>query len=91
MASGEPFDEHALTAAHRTLPLGTKVTVTNLRNGRAVTVRIKDRGPAIAGRVIDLSKAAAMRLGFVHRGLTFVEVQVVSLPPGEAAFPTNRI
>ena len=81
MASGEPFDENALTAAHRTLPLGAKVEVTNLRNGRSVTVRIRDRGPAVAGRVIDLSKAAAARLGFVHRGLTIVEVRVVSLPP----------
>lgn len=83
MACGEPFDEDALTAAHRTLPLGAKVTVTNLQNGRSVTVRIKDRGPAIANRVIDLSKGAAARLGFVHRGLTPVRVRVVSLPPGK--------
>jgi rare lipoprotein A len=81
MACGEPFDENALTAAHRTLPLGSVVTVTNLRNGRSVTVRVKDRGPAISGRLIDLSKAAAVRLGFIHRGLTPVKVQVVRVPP----------
>jgi len=83
MASGEPFDENALTAAHRTLPLGAEVKVTNLENGRSVTVRVKDRGPAIAGRLIDLSKAAAVLLGFVHRGLTPVKVQVVRMPPAE--------
>jgi rare lipoprotein A len=81
MASGEPFDENALTAAHRSLPFGTQVTVTNLQNGHSVTVRIKDRGPALANRLIDLSKAAAMRLGFLTHGLTRVQVRVVSLPP----------
>jgi rare lipoprotein A len=70
MASGEPFDENALIAAHRTLPLGAEVKVTNLENGRSVTVRVKDRGPAITGRLIDLSKAAPARLGFVHRADT---------------------
>lgn len=80
MACGEPFDQYALTAAHRTLPLGTVVAVTNLHNGRSVRVRIKDRGPMVLGRVIDLSKGAAIRLGFVHRGVTAVKVQVVSLP-----------
>jgi rare lipoprotein A len=83
MASGEPFDENALTAAHRTLPLGAEVKVTNLENGRSVNVRVKDRGPAITGRLIDLSKAAAVLLGFVHRGLTPVRVQVVRMPPAE--------
>lgn len=83
MADGEPFNENALIAAHRSLPLGTQVTVTNLRNGRSVTVRIKDRGPALTSRVIDLSKAAAMRLGFLNRGLTPVQVRVVSLPPAK--------
>jgi rare lipoprotein A len=83
MACGEPFDEYALTAAHRSLPMGTVVAVTNLHNGRSVRVRIKDRGPMVQGRVIDLSKGAAMRLGFVHKGLTSVKVQVVSLPHKE--------
>lgn len=94
MASGEPFDENALIAAHRTLPLGTTVIVTNLRNGLSVIVRIMDRGPMITSRLIDLSKAAAVQLGFVHRGLTPVKVQVVSLPPirqefYSAAAPVN--
>ena len=80
MADGERFDADALIAAHRSLPFGTKVTVTNLRNGRSVTVRIKDRGPAITSRLIDLSREAAARLGFLHRGLTLVQVRVVSLP-----------
>jgi rare lipoprotein A len=83
MACGEPFDQYALTAAHRTLPLGTEVRVTNLHNGRSVRVRIKDRGPMIPGRLIDLSRGAATRLGFVHGGLAPVRVQVVSLPPAD--------
>lgn len=76
-ASGEPFDERQLTAAHRTWPMGTLVMVTNLRNGRSVVVRITDRGPAVLGRIIDLSKAAAERLGFIRRGLTPVKVSVI--------------
>jgi len=80
MASGEPFDENAFTAAHRTLPLGAEVKVTNLQNGRSVIVRVKDRGPAITSRLIDLSKAAADRLGFIYRGLTLVKLQVVRMP-----------
>ncbi len=86
MACGEPFDEHEMVAAHRTLPLGTKVRVTNLRNGRSVVVKIKDRGPGVAGRVIDVSKAAARQLHFVGRGLTPVKVHVLSVP-GEAPAP----
>lgn len=76
-ACGQPFNEHALTAAHKTLPLGTRVKVTNLRNGRSVTVRIIDRGPWVAGRMIDLSRAAARRLDFAHKGLAPVKVQVL--------------
>jgi rare lipoprotein A len=67
-ASGEPMNPADMTAAHRTLPFGTKVRVTNQRNGRSVVVRINDRGPFVRGRVIDLSKAAAARLGFVRAG-----------------------
>ena len=78
-ASGEPFNEHQLTAAHRTLPFGTRVKVTNLRNGRSVVVKIKDRGPAIPNRVIDISKAAAEQLGFTHQGLAPVRIRVVNL------------
>ncbi|MEW6256823.1 MAG: septal ring lytic transglycosylase RlpA family protein [Pseudomonadota bacterium] len=76
-ASGERFNPNAMTAAHRTLPFGTKVKVTNLRNGRSVVVRINDRGPFIRSRVIDVSRAAAGELGFTGRGLTQVRVAVV--------------
>jgi len=80
MASGLPFDEHEMVAAHRTLPLGTQVEVTNLKNGRSVIVRIMDRGPHRAGRIIDLSKAAASRLHFTRRGLAKVRLVVLSTP-----------
>jgi rare lipoprotein A len=71
-ASGERMNPHALTAAHRTLPLGTHVRVTNKRNGKAIVVRINDRGPFVRGRIVDLSRAAARALGFVSRGHTSV-------------------
>lgn len=81
MACGQPFDKHALIAAtHTNLPLGTKVRVTNLRNGRSTTVQVKDRLPASSTRLIDLSRAAAALLGYVRRGLAPVRVEVVSLP-----------
>lgn len=76
-ASGAPFDESQLTAAHRSLPLGTNVKVTNLKNGQSVIVKVTDRGPRVRGRLIDLSRAAAERLGFKHRGLARVRVAVV--------------
>ena len=79
-SSGEPFDRNQLTAAHPTLPLGTRLLVTNLRNGRSVQVRVNDRGPAVPGRIIDLSYAAAETLGYVTGGLTPVRIQVLSLP-----------
>lgn len=72
-ASGERAQPHGLTAAHRTLPFGTRVRVTNKRNGRSVVVRINDRGPFVRGRVIDLTPAAAQALGF--SGLASVSVQ----------------
>lgn len=82
-ASGEIFDQRAMTAAHRTLPLGTRVRVTNLENGRSVVVRINDRGPYGRnyrnGTIIDLSKGAARRLRFLKDGLVRVKVEV--LPP----------
>ena len=74
-ASGERMNPAAMTAAHRSLPFGTKVKVTNQRNGKAVTVRINDRGPFVKGRVIDLSKAAAKALGFVNAGHTKICMQ----------------
>jgi rare lipoprotein A len=79
-ASGETYDETKMTAAHRTLPFGTRVRVTNLENGRAVTLRVNDRGPHRKGRVIDVSYKAAKRLGFVRDGVTRVRVEVASKP-----------
>ncbi|MBZ0329711.1 MULTISPECIES: septal ring lytic transglycosylase RlpA family protein [Halomonas] len=67
-ASGEPFDQQALTAAHPSLPFGTEVVVTRPDNGREVTVLINDRGPFVQGRIIDLSKRAARELGMINRG-----------------------
>lgn len=75
-ASGHPFDASGSTAAHRTLPLGTEVSITNLANGRVVTATITDRGPFIRGRIIDVSRALAARLGFIHLGKTKVRVAV---------------
>lgn len=76
-ASGERFNQNALTAAHRSLPFGTNVRVTNLNNGRSVIVRINDRGPYIRGRVIDLSAAAARVLGLLHTGVAPVRIEVL--------------
>ncbi len=74
-ASGERMNPMAMTAAHKTLPLGSKVKVTNLRNQRSVVVRINDRGPFIKGRMIDLSKGAAQKLGFIDSGHTRVQIE----------------
>ncbi|MFL0356267.1 septal ring lytic transglycosylase RlpA family protein [Erythrobacter sp. GH1-10] len=76
-ANGERFDMRGMTAAHKTLPFGTKVRVTNPRNGRSVVVRINDRGPFVRGRTIDVSRAAAEELGMVSRGHARVELDVV--------------
>jgi len=76
-ASGERFDQNARTAAHRTLPFGTKVKVTNTKNGKSVTVRINDRGPFVKGRIIDLSRSAFARIGNPASGLIPVRVEIV--------------
>ncbi|MEM8725376.1 MAG: septal ring lytic transglycosylase RlpA family protein [Pseudomonadota bacterium] len=76
-ANGERFNMRAMTAAHRTLPFGTKVRVTNPRNGRSVVVRVNDRGPFIRGRSIDLSRAAAEKIGMISRGHARVNMEVV--------------
>jgi rare lipoprotein A len=76
-ASGEIFHSSALTAAHRTLPFGTKVRVTNLNNNKSVTVKINDRGPFVRGRVIDLSPAAARRIDLTATGVAPVKLEVV--------------
>jgi rare lipoprotein A len=77
-ASGEIFDQGKLTAAHKTLPLGTKVRITNLQNGNTVEVEINDRGPYVGQRVIDLSHAAADILGFVDSGITLVSIELLT-------------
>ena len=76
-ASGERMNASALAAAHRSLPFGTKVRVENLSNGRSVVVRINDRGPYSGGRVIDLTRGAAERIGMINSGVTSVKVTVV--------------
>lgn len=76
-ANGELFDMEALTAAHRTMPLGSVVRVVNLTNGKHVYVRITDRGPYEKGRILDLSHGAAVQLGMQHEGLTHVQVEIV--------------
>jgi len=75
-ASGEVFDENKMTAAHKTLPFGTIVKVTNISNNKSVIVKINDRGPFVSGRIIDLSRAAAEALGMISAGVTEVLVRV---------------
>ena len=79
-ASGEPYDMYDMTAAHPTLPLGTYVKVTNLRNGRVVVVRVNDRGPIVDGRIIDLSYGAAKALHMEHHGIQQVRLDLVPQP-----------
>ena len=79
-ASGPPFDMNAMTCAHRELPLGTRVRVTDLLNLRSVVLKVNDRGPYVDRRVLDVSRAAAKRLGFLGAGLAPVRIDVVSYP-----------
>ncbi len=81
-ASGEKFNTRAMTAAHPTLPFGTRLRVTNVTNGRSVVVRINDRGPYVPGRVVDLSESAAESLGMVERGVVKVKLDVVQKAGG---------
>ncbi|MFZ0860194.1 MAG: septal ring lytic transglycosylase RlpA family protein [Candidatus Sulfotelmatobacter sp.] len=92
-ASGEPYDMYDMTAAHLTLPMGSYVRVTNLRNGRAVVVRVNDRGPIVPGRIIDLSYGAAQALQFKQRGLQRVRLDLVNprdLKPAYQTVAYNR-
>jgi len=84
-ASGQRFDQRQLTAAHRALPLGTRVKVTNLETGQAVQVTINDRGPHAKGRIIDLSQAAAQKIGLKKDGTTRVRVEASSPQGSQAA------
>ena len=79
-ASGEIYNMYAYTAAHRTLPLGTYVKVTNLSNGKSVVVKINDRGPFVKGRIIDLSYAAAKKIGMVNKGVQKVRIEAITYP-----------
>ncbi|WP_417688637.1 septal ring lytic transglycosylase RlpA family protein [Roseibium sp.] len=88
-ASGEMADPASMTAAHRSLPFGSIVTVTNLRNGKSVSVRINDRGPFVKGRVIDVTKAAAIKLDFARQGVTRVAVSVNKSPAIAISDPTE--
>jgi rare lipoprotein A len=89
-SSGEPYDMYAMSAAHPTLPIPGYVRVTNVANGRSVVVRVNDRGPFHAGRIIDLSYTAALKLGYVDAGSALVEIESVladGAPPAAAAQP----
>src|SRR5512143_2917716 len=79
-ANGEVYDQYELTAAHQTLPLGTRIMVTSLTNGRSVEVRVNDRGPFVGGRIVDLSYAAASVLGMVGPGTMPVRLEVLEAP-----------
>lgn len=79
-ASGERFNKHSFTAAHRKLPFGSILRVTNLRNGKQVYIRVNDRGPFIRGRMLDMSLAAAEAIAFNGRGVIRVKVELISLP-----------
>ena len=76
-ASGDRFDPHALTCAHRSLPIGTMLRVTNLANGRSVLVRVNDRGPWTRGRILDMSRAAARDIGMIQAGKAMVRLEIV--------------
>ena len=84
-ASGERFNNGALTTAHQTLPFGTRARVTNLKNNKSAVLRVNDRGPTQPNRVIDVSRAAAERLGFVRAGLTEVKIEVIEVPKPRAS------
>ena len=77
-ASGEKYDKHELTAAHKSLPFGTKVKVTNIRNGKSVVVEINDRGPYAKSRVLDLSQAAFSEIGHTNTGVMQVEYEIMN-------------
>jgi len=89
-ANGELFDMEALTAAHRTMPLGSMVRVVNLTNGKHLHVRVTDRGPYVNGRILDLSHAAAARLGMEQGGLAIVQVEIVGERRPEHLLPSNE-
>ncbi|HYG17528.1 MAG TPA: septal ring lytic transglycosylase RlpA family protein [Ohtaekwangia sp.] len=90
-ASGEKYRHNKLTGAHKTLPFGTKVRLTNLGNNQTVEVTINDRGPWVEGRIIDVSKSAAEQLGFVSQGLAEVKLEVIDPGDGKTSDPARTI
>jgi rare lipoprotein A len=90
-ASGEKYKRKKLTAAHKTLPFGTKVRITNLQNNKTVEVTINDRGPYVEGRIVDVSKAAAEQLGFLNQGIAEVKLEVIDAGDGKTSEPDKRI
>ena len=88
MSNGERYDRNAFTCAHRTLPFGTRLKITNPRNGKSVIVRVTDRGPLVRGRVVDLSYAAARELGTLASGVAYVKVELVRKET-EIPFPSE--
>lgn len=79
-ASGQIYNKNKMSAAHKSLPLGSKVRVTDVRTGKSIVVRVNDRGPFVKGRIIDLSRRAAAELGMIKKGITRVKVEVLSVP-----------
>ena len=90
-ASGEKYKHSKLTAAHKTLPFGTKIRVTNLANSQAVEVVVNDRGPYVDGRIVDLSKSAAEKLGFISVGLADVKLEIVDAGDGKSGMEVKVI
>ena len=90
-ASGEKYRHNKLTAAHKTLPFGTRVRVTNLDNNESVEVVINDRGPYVENRIIDLSKSAAEKLGFVNQGLADIKLEVIDAGDGKTSDPIKTV
>jgi rare lipoprotein A len=90
-ASGEKFRQSKLTAAHKTLPFGTKVRVTNLANNQTVEVEVNDRGPYVEDRIIDLSRSAAEKLGFINKGVAEVKIEVIDAGDGRSKSPVAAV
>jgi rare lipoprotein A len=90
-ASGQKYKRKKLTGAHKSLPFGTKVRVTNLQNDKSVEIIINDRGPYVDGRIVDVSKAAAEKLGFINQGITEVKLEVIDPGDGKESQPEKRI
>jgi rare lipoprotein A len=90
-ASGEKYKHSKLTAAHKTLPFGTRLRVTNLSNNQSVEVIVNDRGPYAEGRIIDLSKSAAEKLGFINQGLADVKLEVIDAGDGKSGMEIKAI